>query len=109
MNRRITLSSYTFIFSNFRSKDGERLAQLEYYDHTQSNASHITVKREDIVQDVLPYKPAFNAEYAIEELPEEVYDDLLDKKFLSSLKDWLTTNYSQLVFMEVMNNEEENN
>ena len=109
MNRRITLSSYTFIFSKFRSKEGETLAQLEYYDHTQSNALHVTVKRENVEKDVLPYKPIFNAEYAIEDLPEEVFDDLYDKKLLTSLLDWLVTNYSQLAFMEVINNAEENN
>ena len=109
MNRRITLLNYTFIFTSFKSEEGQRLCQLEYFDNAQHNSVHVSIKREDIENDVLPFKADFNAEYALEELPEDVWDKLHESKLLSMFKDWLRTNYQQLALMEVINNAEENN
>ena len=109
MNRRITLLTYTFIFTSFKSKEGQRLCQSEYFDNTQPNAQHVIIKREDIENDVLPYRPDFNAEYSLEELPEEVWDKLHDCNMLALLKDWLVTCYFQIAMSEVITYAEENN
>lgn len=104
MRKEIILMNYHFTFAVI--KEGPRkYVNVTYYDEIRPESVKFTVVDEDLQNDVLPYKPDFNAHNAVSELPEDVFDDLYDNKLLESFLAWLRTNYSQVAFMEVINND----
>lgn len=104
MRKGIILMNYHFIFAVIQ-EERRKYVEVTYYDETRPGSAIYTVVHEDLLEDVLPYKSDFNAHNAVSELPEDIFDDLYDNKLLESFLDWLCTNYSQVAFMEVINND----
>lgn len=104
MRKGIILMNYHFTFAVVQ-EERRKYVDVTYYDEIRPESAIYTVVHEDLQIDVLPYKPDFNAHNAISELPEDIFDDLYDNNLLKSFQDWLQTNYSQVAFMEVINND----
>lgn len=101
MRNGIYLMNYHFTFSK-TSEEGRDVVKFYYYDTTEPDRVQHLIKSEDIKRTVLPYKPAFNAEYAMEDMPEELFDDLRATGCKQLLYDWLKEQYATLQFMEIM-------
>ena len=60
---------------------------------TTANERKWEVSNERFAANVLPYTPKFNAEYCIDNMPEDVYEYIDDMQLLTHFKNWLTTQY----------------
>lgn len=108
MKHQIKLLNYNFIFEDITDDDLGRCVLISYYNYNSNNPCKEELKKERISSAVMPYKPEFNAEYALEDLSEEIFDDLRARGFKSSLQDWLREQYFMLQFIESMEGETEN-
>lgn len=111
MRNGLYLMNYHFTFSK-TSEEGRDVVKFSYYDITESDSVSHLIKSEDVKRSVLPYNPAFNAEYAMEDMPEELFDDLRVTGCKQLLYDWLKEQYATLQYMESMKgetNEKEDN
>lgn len=95
MKSTINLIKWEFTFEAVTSKCNPDLKAIviHYHDTTLINPLDITLKEEQ-PDDVMPYQAAFNADYIVEDLPEEIFDALHDSKLLATFKEWLTINYN---------------
>lgn len=66
-----------------------------YIDTTQPAGNVYEIKNERLCA-VTSYKPAFNAEYALEDLPDELFD-ALHGLYYEQLMNWLIDAYTQLI------------
>lgn len=104
MRKEIILMNYHFVFAVIR-EESRKFVDVTYYDETRPESAIYTVVHEDLQIDVLPYNPEFNARNAVTDLPEDIFEELYNNLLLKSFQDWLQTNYSQVVLMEVINND----
>ena len=86
MKYTIKILNYNFIFENI-TEDSKRYVLISYYNYNSSNPCKEELKKERISSAVMPYKPEFNAEYAMEDLPEEIFDDLRARGLKQTLHD----------------------
>ena len=94
MKKSITLGNYVF---NFNTAIEENVKYIEF----TYLVNDVTVKifRESF-ESALKYKPEFNSDYAVSELPEDVWDYLYNNKMLNTLKGWVATQYLTITIME---------
>lgn len=107
MRNGIYLINYHFTFSKTR-EEGRDVVKFYYHDITEAGTPAHLIKSEDVKRAVLPYKPVFNAEYAMEDMPEELFDDLRATGCKQLLFDWLKEQYITLQFIESTKGETEN-
>ena len=95
MKSTINLIKWEFTFEAVTSKCNPNLKAIViyYHDTTLANPLKVYIKEEQ-PDDVMPYQAAFNADYTVEDLPEEIFDALHDSKLLATFKEWLTINYN---------------
>lgn len=62
-------------------------------EETSANARRWEISNERFISGVLPYTPKFNADYCIDNMPEDVYEYIDDMQLLTYFKNWLTTQY----------------
>lgn len=62
---------------------------------TESNANgrEYEISCERFASGVLPYQAKFNAEYCIDNMPDTVYEYIVDAGALKYFKNWLTLQY----------------
>lgn len=107
MGRKIKLLNYEF---EFKHENG--LVIISYKDTTTRFNESYNAFSSERNEAVTPYRPRFNAEYAADALPEDVYMSLLDSNNLYHLKDWLNDCFEAVainIYMEDYHNEKEDN
>lgn len=100
MERKITIGQFEFV-QKVVCRDLTKLLVFEYYDLSGHGHEAITIKEEDVHRDVLEYKPEFNAEYTITDLPDDLFEQLIKSDGLYLLKEWLKMNYEAILITEV--------
>lgn len=100
MERKITIGQFEFVQKTVE-EDSTKFLVFEYYDLSGHGHEAITIKEENIQKEVLEFKPEFNAEYTITDLPDDLFEQLIKSDSLYLLKEWLKMNYEAILITEV--------